>query len=75
MSLLGKVAPGLLAIGAYKGKTIMERLATQPTQFTNPIFNAKARGQIQGFGKRGIDANRLNTANLTQSLHNNRRRS
>ena len=47
------------------------KVLQQGTQFTNPMFNNVSG---QAFGKRGIDANNLNTKGLTLALHNNRRK-
>ena len=64
MGMTGLVMGGM---AVKKGMSMLER----GTAFTNPMFN-NATGQA--YGKRGIDANNLNTNGLVQSLHSNRRR-
>ena len=45
---------------------------TTPGNFSNAI-NPQI-GNVQGYGKRGTNSNRLNTDGLVQGLHGNRRR-
>lgn len=75
IGMLGKIGTigGMTALGAGVGlaKTGMNVLQ-HGTQLTNPMFS-NVTGQ--SYGKRGIDANNLNTKGLVQSLHSNRRRS
>lgn len=60
---------GTLGVG-FTAKKFLDTLQ-QGTAFTNPMFNNTG---AQAYGKRGIDANNLNTNGLVQSLHKNRRR-
>ena len=68
-----KASVGMLGglIGASLGARKFTNIMQQGTTFTNPMFNTTTG---QAYGKRGIDANRLNTQNLVQNLHQNRRR-
>ena len=68
--------PGIGTLGALGGIGLygtrkMINILERGTSFTNPMFN-NITGQA--FGKRGIDANNLNTNGLVQNLHSNRRR-
>ena len=62
---------GTVGVGMGIKKSLFNSF-TRGTSFTNPMFN-NVTGQA--YGKRGIDANNLNTNGLVQSLHSNRRRS
>ena len=59
------------ALGVTSAAGSVMNVLQQGTQFTNPMFN---RSAATGYGKRGIDANNMNTNGLVQSLHGNRRR-
>lgn len=66
---------GGAAFGAAFGLQIagkqLGRMAFQGTAFTNPVFPTTS---VQGYGKRGIDANNMNTNGLSLGLHKNRRK-
>ena len=58
--------------GLFAAKnTVLSTLKTG-TALTSPI--TPTVGQRKMYGKRGIDANRGNTENLTQNLYRNRRK-
>lgn len=56
---------GPLMVASQLPKTIMNT-----ARKTNLLYSP----QVHGYGKRGTDANRLNTSNLVQGLHNSRRK-
>jgi len=69
-SAIGMMGAGLATGAIVAGKTF-DRLANQGSRYTNPMFAQKT---VQGYGKRGIDANNMNTGGLSLSLHKNRRK-
>ena len=70
--MLGKLLLG--GIGATFGaKHIYNKLKDGMKEST-PFANASLQTQTQGYGKRGMNANTMNTNGLVQSLHGNRRR-
>lgn len=68
MGLYGGIGAGAVGLAGYSA--VSKTTDIIDTQNVNP-FQKKA---VQGFGKRGINANRLNTDGLVQGLHGNRRK-
>jgi len=61
-----------VGIGAMMtGKKTLDMMQ-QGTAISTPLTQPK--GTTKAYGKRGIDANRLNTDGLVQNLHSNRRK-
>lgn len=59
-------------VGAMSAKKNISRFLYEGTPYTNPVFHST--GAHKAYGKRGIDANNLNTNNLVQNLHSRRRK-
>ncbi len=66
-------ATALAGYGTYNLMNATSKTLTGNTMAGNAI-NPFAGKAIQGYGKRGIDANRLSTDGLVQGLHGNRRK-
>ncbi len=64
------VGGAMIGIAGYGARGAFNALQ-RGTSFTNPIFN-NVTGQA--YGKRGMDANNLNTNGLVQKMHSNRRK-
>jgi hypothetical protein len=68
---VGMASVGVVGIGAVGMMATVKGLQ-KGTTLSNPVLPTP--GQTQGYGKRGMDSNRLNTENLVQNLHGNRRK-
>ena len=68
----GKLSRGYGGLSLVSGGVeALGKAAIQGTQFTHPVgYGVKTHG----YGKRGIDANNLNTQGLVQGLHSSRRK-
>ena len=61
--------PSLFFVGMGAAKGISKGL-TEGTLVTNPLFYSNTHS---GYGKRGIDADKMGAGGLVQGLHNKRR--
>jgi hypothetical protein len=72
--LMGIGAIGGIGFAASKAFNVLNNgMSVGGTPIINP-FNFPRAGASTAYGKRGIDANNLNTQNLTQQLYQNRRK-
>jgi len=73
-SIIRSTGLGVAAVAGigYGIHSKLKGAMTTPGNFSNAI--TPQTGNVQGYGKRGTNSNRLNTDGLVQSLHSSRRR-